>query len=189
VSEGWDGGDMGDWQALGLTTVTLQPDGGNPEGYLEVVGDPWAGILTEAPAWGGDWGRGGIHEILVHYRLLSSVDGVYVPYVRIRRDASSNGWEYYGAELLPDDGRWHRFAVPVDAGWSDAEAEAAGWALMPGGTEWTFAETATSVDYVLVEARATTLAEAVGIDNVELTCWLFADDFESGDTGAWIAVE
>ena len=182
TSEGWDDGSTAGWGGFAGSTVTPVATGGNPDGSLELEDVGNAGIVTRDPSWGGDWT--GIHEISVDYRAFGAADGIYAPYVRLRRDAVGNGWTYYSPHLVVDDGSWHRFTVPFDAAWSDGEAEAAGWSPSLG-TTWTWAETAVSVTYLIVQATGANDGEPVGIDNVIRACWMFADDFESGTTGTW----
>ena len=103
----------------------------------------------------------------------------------MRDDAVTNGWYFDFANTLTPDGIWHTYTVTVDSNWDDQQAQDAGWVAMDVPIDVTFADTMASVGYLILWVDLSYNDEIVGFDNVTLACWLFADDFETGDLSAW----
>lgn len=184
ASEGWDKQVLNGWGGFVGTVVTVESSGGNPNGYLKGANTGQVGMITSASPWFGDW-PDDVRELVVDVQAFGAGDGVVGPYIRLRRDAMTNGWLYEVGSVIPIDGQWHRFALPLNPLWTDQEAEANGWLLIPGTEEWNWAEVMASLQYLMVVVEGVTIDEWAGFDNIRRDCGLFADDFESGDMSAW----
>ena len=183
-SEGWDQGALNGWGGFSGTSVFVETSGGNPEGYLSADNIGQVGILTSAAPWIGDW-PDDIRELVVDIQVFGTGNGGEGPSIRVRRNASTNGWYYELGSLIPLDGQWHQTALPLNPLWTDLEAEANGWQLIPGTGEYSWAEVMASLGYLIVLVNGVADDEWIGIDNISRDCGLFSDNFESGDTGAW----
>jgi hypothetical protein len=189
TQEGWDGGDLNLWIGLAFTVVSAPTTGGNPGGYLEGerATTAWVSFGNQSPPWSGDWVAGEIREILIDVNVLGG-DSITGPDFRIRKDGMSNGWYYFNAGVITNDGQWHSFAAPISPDWSDAQAVAAGWTSGDASPPWSFSETLASMGTLSFIVNNVQADHPVGFDNVEISCGIFADGFESGNTNAWTAV-
>ncbi|RLE25568.1 MAG: hypothetical protein DRJ65_07430 [Acidobacteria bacterium] len=145
---------------------------------------PPPGRLLKRAPWIGDW-PDDIRELVVDVQAFGIGDGVTGPYFRMRLDAASNGWIYEVGSQIPIDGRWHQIALPLNPLWTDTEAEANGWVLIPGTGEFSWAEVMASLSYLIFAVEGVSADEWAGFDNIGRDCGLFADNFESGTTDAW----
>jgi hypothetical protein len=185
TQEGWDGGDLNLWHGLAGTVVSAPITGGNPGGYLEAEKDAdFLWFANGNPPWSGDWVAGEIRQILIEVNVLGG-DGITGPSFQIRKDPMSNGWWFDNTGVIANDGQWHSFTAPISPDWSDAQAEAAGWAPADGIPPWSFSETLASVGTLSIMVSSVPPNHPVGFDNVEISCRIFADGFESGNTSAW----
>ena len=112
---------------------------------------------------------------------------------RVRRGAVSNGWYYSSFGSLANDGQWHTFTAPISPTWSDAQANAAGWTtpdtIGDPPNYYTFIETLSVMGALTFPIWNVPADNPIGFDNASISCGLFADGFESGDTSAWDDVE
>lgn len=168
------------WRA----SATVVPSGGNPDGYVRAENIGQAGIVTSAAPWIGDW-PDDIRELVVDVQAFGTGDGVTGPYFRMRLDAFTNGWIYQVGSQIPIDGQWHQISLPLNPLWSDLEAEAHGWTLIPGTGEFSWAEVMAGLSYMIFAVEGVAAEEWVGFDNIGRGCGLFADGFESVNTDAW----
>ncbi len=184
ASEGWDAGDVNGWQGGSGTVIGVVPSGGNPDGYLSGENAGLIMIMSSTPPFAGNYATGGIREISVDTQLLSGTS-VVGPAIRLRKDASSNGWFFNLADTITPDGLWHTYTVPVNPAWSDQDAENAGWQPMDSPVVVSFADTMASVGYLIFWDNQSVTGDIAGFDNVTLACPLFADSFESGNISGW----
>lgn len=193
TDEGWDGGDTNLWIGYVSTNVSVSLTGGNPGGYLEAEKTTF-GMVTvgnQSPPWSGDWVAGEIRLISIDV-FLPSGTGTPSMNFRIRRDVFSNGWYYEGFGSLADDDQWHTFTAPISPTWSDAQANAAGWSTpdpLSDPDYFSFIETLTVVDTLTFSIFNVPADNPIGFDNASISCGLFADGFESGNTNAWSDAE
>jgi len=188
TQEGWDSGDLNLWHGLVGTVVSAPTTGGNPGGYLEAEKDSnYLWFANASPPWSGDWVAGEIREILIDINVLGG-DGITGPSIQIRKDAGSNGWWFYYTGVITNDGQWHSFSAPISPDWSNAQAIAAGWTPGDGSPPWTFSETLATMGTLSILVNNVPASHPVGFDNAEISCGIFADGFEAGNTNAWTAV-
>ena len=91
-----------------------------------------------------------------------------------------------------DDGQWRTFSAPISPTWSDAQAIAAGWwtpDTIGSPNYYTFVETLSVMDALTFSVSTVPADHPIGFDNASISCGLFADGFESGNTGAWSYAE
>ncbi len=92
----------------------------------------------------------------------------------------------------PTDDQWHTFTAPISPTWSDAQANSAGWTTYdPIGDEdyVSFVGTLTVMDALTFSISTVPADNPIGFDNASISCGLFADGFDSGDTSAWSYAE
>ncbi|MBD3852507.1 MAG: hypothetical protein IFK93_14465 [Acidobacteria bacterium] len=190
TDEGWDSGDTNLWIGFVSTNVSAPPTGGNPGGYLEAGRTSFGQVTVgnQSPPWTGDWVAGEIRKISIDINLPGGTGATSLNF-RIRRDAVSNGWFYSSFGSLANDGQWHTFTAPVSPTWSDAQANAAGWTTSDITPYYSFIETLTVMSALTFSVSNVPADNPIGFDNADISCGLFADDFESGDTSAWDDVE
>jgi hypothetical protein len=190
TQEGWDGGDTNLWIGFVGTIVSTPLTGGNPDGYLEAEKTTFGQVTvgTESPPWTGDWVVGEIRKISIDINLPGGTGATLLNF-RIRRDAFSNGWYYENFGSLANDGQWHTFTAPVSPTWSDAQANAAGWTTPDTTNYYSFIETLTVMSALTFSVSNVPADNPIGFDNADISCGLFADGFDSGDTSAWDDVE
>lgn len=194
IGAGPEGGDLqptaGDyyedwlWDTAGwfagnnYTVVEHRPTGGNGQGYLSFAADDDAPMLglaievtTDLSQATGDYSAARIASVSFDLLFLES------PYFYFYQAASfkiqyetpggavENAWRFPLQTTFPL-GSWESFTIPVDRGWSDADAEAAGWVRDVGGTA-SFSQALTSVyrPKVYIEGRG---AMSAGVDNFRL---------------------
>jgi len=189
TDEGWDSGDLNLWIGFVLTDVSAPLTGGNPGGYLEGEKTSAGPVIVgnQSPPWSGDWVAGEIREISIDVNVPGST-GTTALYFRIRKGAASNGWYYDNFASLADDGQWHTFTAPISPTWSDAQANAAGWwtpDIVGNPNYYTFIETLSVMDALTFSVSTVPADNPIGFDNASISCGLFADGFESGNTSAW----
>ncbi len=193
TQEGWDSGDLNLWIGYVVTDVSAPLTGGNPGGFLEAEKSSFGmvSVGNESPPWSGDWVAGEIRKISIDVYIPSGTGTTSMNF-RVRRSASSSGWYYDSFGSLADDGLWHTFTAPISPTWSDAQAIAAGWwtpDIVGNPNYFTFIETLTVMDYLIFSISTVPADNPIGFDNATISCGLFADGFESGDTSAWDDVE
>jgi len=193
TQEGWDGGDTNLWIGFVGTIVSTPLTGGNPGGYLEAEKTTLGQVTVgnESPPWTGDWVAGEIRKISIDVYIPGGTGTTSMNF-RVRRSASSNGWYYDSFGSLADDGLWHTFAAPISPTWSDAQAIAAGWStpdIVGNPNYYTFIETLTVMSALTFSINTVPADNPIGFDNADISCGLFADGFESGDTSVWSETE
>jgi len=190
TQEGWDSGDLNLWIGFAFTDVSAPLAGGNPGGFLEAEKSSFGmvSVGNQSPPWSGDWVAGEIRKISIDINLPGGTGATLLNF-RIRRDAVSNGWYYSSFGSLANDGQWHTFTAPVSPTWSDAQANAAGWTTPDTTNYYTFIETLTVMSALTFSVSNVPADNPIGFDNANISCGLFADGFESGDTSAWDDVE
>ena len=193
TDEGWDSGDLNLWIGFFSTNVSSPLTGGNPSGYLEGEKTSAGPVIVgnQSPPWSGDWVAGEIRKISMDINIPGGTGTTSLNF-RIRRGASSNGWYYDSFESLTDDGQWRTFSAPISPTWSDAQAIAAGWwtpDTIGSPNYYTFVETLSVMDALTFSVSTVPADHPIGFDNASISCGLFADGFESGNTGAWSYAE
>ncbi len=189
TNEGWDSGDLNLWIGFVSTDVSAPLTGGNPGGHLEAekTSAGMVAVGNQSPPWSGDWVAGEIRKISVDINLPGGTGATSLNF-RVRRGASSNGWYYSSFGSLANDGQWHAFTAPISPTWSDAQANAAGWSTpdtIGNPNYYSFIETLTVMSALTFSVWSVPADNPIGFDNANISCGLFADDFESGDTDAW----
>lgn len=185
VSEEWDAGDLGGWQAIAFEEIVeVLPSGGvSDSGYLHTYQTPQgfgiSGAVQRFEPYIGDFGARGYIVVRCDLKFFSGTfDGAefQVRYL----DGSHNGWYL----PLTDDfsvGAWRNATFEFDPDWSDGEAMAAGW-VQESSTP-SFQETMANVYTISVRFRGEGDLEA-GIDNFQLD-----DDFVGVDAVSWSGVK
>jgi len=193
TQEGWDGGDTNLWIGFVSTNVSAPLTGGNPGGYLEAEKTTFGQVTVgnQSPPWTGDWVAGEIRKISIDINIPGGTGATSLNF-RVRRGASSNGWYYNSFGSLANDGQWHAFTAPISPTWSDEQANAAGWTtpdIIGNPNYYTFIETLSVMGALTFSIWNVPADNPIGFDNANISCGLFADGFESGDTSAWDDVE
>jgi len=193
TDEGWDSGDTNLWGGYVLTDVSVSLTGGNPGGYLEAEKTTlgMVSVGNQSPPWSGDWVAGEIRKISVDV-LIPAGTGTTTMNFRVRKGAASNGWYYSSFGNLADDDQWHTFTAPISPTWSDAQATAAGWVAgdpISDPDYVSFVGTLTVMDALTFSISTVPADNPIGFDNASISCGLFADGFESGNTNAWSDAE
>jgi len=188
AQEGWDSGDTNLWGGYVSTNVSVSLTGGNPGGYLAAERTTLGSVTVgnESPPWKGDWVAGEIRKISIDV-FFPSGTGTPSMNFRIRKGAKSNGWYYEGFGNLASDGQWHTFTAPISPTWSDAQANSAGWTTYDPISDEdyvSFVGTLTVMDALTFSIYNVPADNPIGFDNASISCGLFADGFESGNTNA-----
>jgi hypothetical protein len=189
TDEGWDSGDTNLWIGFVSTLVSAPLTGGNPGGYLEGERTTAGQVVVgnQSPPWSGDWVAGEIREMSIDVNVPGGTGSTSLNF-RIRRGASSNGWYYSSFASLTDDGQWYTFTAPISPTWSDTQANTAGWwtpDTIGSPNYYTFIETLSVMDALTFSVSTVPADNPIGFDNASISCGLFADGFESGNTSAW----
>jgi hypothetical protein len=176
-TETWDSGSLEGWIAnTTKSNVTAEISGGNPGGYLKtwgtglVAGTLDIGAQTFKTVFTGDFAAKGVIGVSVDTKFTSTSGTFDGAWVRFRyMDASQSGWMYPLTSTYQPN--WQTFSVSLNPGWTDAEAQAAGWLkdsdVFGGTTSVSFQLTMSNVYNAEVRISGTGNVEA-GIDNFSL---------------------
>jgi len=130
-TETWDGGSLEGWTVnTTKSNVAVVGSGGNPNGYLNSWGTDLVddtldiGAQTTKIVFTGDFSAKGIIGVSVDTIFIGgNFDGAWV---RFRyQDSGQNGWVYPLTTTYPTN--WQTFSFSLNPGWTDAQAQAAGW--------------------------------------------------------------
>ncbi len=172
-TETWDSGSLEGWTVnTTKSNVAVVNSGGNPGGYLyswgSLASDTYdIGAQTYKTIFTGDFSAKGIIGGSVDTKFISGkFDGAWV---RFRyQGAGHNGWVYPLTSTYQTN--WQTFSFSLNPGWTDAEAQAAGWLkddVIFGGSSPSFQETMSDVYNAEVRISGIEDVEA-GIDNFSL---------------------
>jgi len=132
-TETWDSGSLAGWTVNTIkSNVEVLNSGGNPNGYLHTWGEGLIndtfdiGAQTILPVFTGDFSAKGVIGVSVDIKFISGTfDGAWV---RFRyQGPGQRGWMYPLTSTYQTD--WKTFPVSLNPGWTDAEAQAAGWLM------------------------------------------------------------
>lgn len=127
--ETWDGeGDLAGWQADTTDSTVIDPGaGGNPDGFLQSRRSGDFSIVADTELAGATGSFAGAPMWTASVDLNEFQGDAGPVWLRFRfQDFAYNGWRYKLSDDLATD-TWATYSVMFKPGWSDAEAQAAGW--------------------------------------------------------------
>jgi hypothetical protein len=167
VNEGFESGDAG-WQpVISKIKISRETTGGNSGAYMKTDGQMEVGWVNTTPQYTGNFQSRHLESIEVDLIPYECVSPYFRPMVRVRFDASDNGWSYKFNDFLCDNKAWKTYKAPFNAGWTDAEAKANGWA-QESNSKKTFAETMQHVKYLILSMGVSWKHTVMGMDNFKL---------------------
>ena len=185
VNEGWNGGDLGGWQAITIEDVVeVLPAGGvGDSGFLYTYQNAptfgMSGAIQRFEPYIGDFGVRGYIVVRCDLKFFFGTFDSVVFRVRYL-DSGHNGW-YVPLTTDFSTGAWRNSTIEFDPNWTDGEAVAAGWIQETASAS--FQETMANVYTVEVRIEGEGDLE-VGIDNFQLD-----DDYVAVEAVSWNQVK